>query len=352
MRKYQRIHIDLPQNIDERYRKLYQSKSAYRCPELGVKLYHNVFVSHEGLCWQYGRLLPYSTFNICTTYDKSFGWDYYKLVTEQYIVSTYGTSLKKVTLDDDVNYAIIHTKWQNYSFWITSSLFRLLLLQNSGYDFTLLYPEEWDTVSYIQETLKAFPALKYKKIPSGLHVQVKNLLLSEVRPFTACFNGKELQMVNNYFVDRLTDEIKSKTYPNRIFVTRKKAKYRKLANEQDVINLVEGYGFTVIDFDDMSFWEQVAQMQSADCVIQIHGAGMANVVFAKRNTQVLELLHEYKSSSAYRFPYWTACETMGIQYRCIFNKLVGNKDDSIIIRNDLFVDLFVLESHIKQMLNT
>ena len=181
-------------------------------------------------------------------------------------------------------------------------------------------------------------------------MQVKNLLLPEVRPFTACFNGEELQMVHNYIVARIPEEYKSRTYSARIYVTRRKAKYRKIVNEQEVVALLEKYGFSVIDFDDMTFWEQVAQMQAAKYIIAIHGAGMANIVFANPKTKILELLHEYKSPAAYRFPYWIASTLTGKEYRCTFNKLVGNLDDSIIISNDLFVDLFVLENYIKQML--
>ena len=359
MRKKQKIHIPIPTNIDAAYKTLYEQKSSYVCPELGVKKYRNVFVSHEGLCLQHFRLLPYSSFNICTSYDKSFGWQYYRLVMEQYLVSTYGKSLKKIILDDDSNYALIHTKWANYSFWITSSLVRLLMLQNSGKDFTLLYPEEWDNIAYIQETFKIFPNLKYKRIPAGVHVQVKNLLLPEVRPFTACFNGVELQMVHDYIVARIPEEYRSRTYPARIYVTRRKAKYRKIANEQEVVALLEKYGFSVIDFDDMTFWEQVAQMQAAKYIVAIHGAGMANIVFANSKTKILELLHEYKSPMAYRFSYWIVCRTLGIDYHCTFNKLlVGKLDDSIVLSKDLspdllvdlLVDLSVMESHINQML--
>lgn len=351
MRKKTRVHIALPKGIDERYRDLYARKSSYTYPELFVKQYKNVFVSHEGLCLQYGRLLPYSSFNICTRYDKSFGWQYYKLVMEQYLVSTFGKSLKKIVLDDDTQYALIHTKWTNYSFWITSSLVRLMMLQDSGTDFTLLYPEEWDRIAYIQETLKAFPNVKYKRIPEGVHVQVKNLLLPEVRPFTACFNGQELQMVHEYFVPKIPQEIRERAYPERIYVTRKKAKYRKVANEQDVIALLENYNFSVVDFDDLTFWEQLAQMQAAKIIVAVHGAGVANVIFANPRTKILELLHEYKTPSAYRFPYWIASEVMGNEYQCTFSSLIGDLDDSVIIRNNLLVDLRVLESHIQHMLS-
>ena len=96
MYKQQHILVPIPTSIDASYKALYEQKSLYVCPELGVKKYRNVFVSHEGLCLQHFRLLPYSSFNICTKYDKSFGWQYYKLVVEQYLVSTFGKSLKSM----------------------------------------------------------------------------------------------------------------------------------------------------------------------------------------------------------------------------------------------------------------
>lgn len=360
MRKKQKIHIPIPTNIDDTYKTLYEQKSSYVCPELGVKRYKNVFVSHEGLCLQHFRLLPYSSFNICTSYDKSFGWQYYRLVIEQYIVSTYGKSLKKIILDDDTNYALIHTKWANYSFWITSSLVRLLTLQNSGEDFTLLYPEEWDNVTYIQETLKVFPNLKYKRIPAGVHIQVKNLLLPEVRPFTACFNGEELQMVHDYIVARIPEEYKSRTYPARIYVTRRKAKYRKIANEQEVVSLLEKYGFSVIDFDDMTFWEQVAQMQAAKNFISVHGAGYSNTLFMNQMTSVVELINEKYAQIEYTFPFWKQVTLRNINYYPLFCKpeketavLIDlntkNTADAIVNQN-LIVDIDLFAGLIKRLL--
>ena len=167
-----------------------------------------------------------------------------------------------------------------------------------------------------------------------------------------------MQTVHDHIVSLIPQEYLDKTYPERIYVTRKKAKYRKVVNEEEVIRLVSDYGFSVIDFDDMSFWEQVTQMRAAKSVIAVHGAGMANIVFANPQTKVLELLHEYKSPMAYRFSYWIVCRTLGVDYHCTFNKLVGKLDDSIVLSKDLspdllvdlLVDLSVMESHIKQML--
>ena len=96
MRNKETITLFLPQGIAEKYEQLYRKHASYVCPELQVQAYNNVFVSHEGLCLRHFRLLPYSTFNIRTRYDRSFGWQYYKLVLEQYLVSTYGKSLEKI----------------------------------------------------------------------------------------------------------------------------------------------------------------------------------------------------------------------------------------------------------------
>ncbi len=318
MRTFKTIRIPIPKNLPERYRRLFAKKSTYKVPELRVVEYKNVFVSHEGLCFQYGRLLPFSSFNICTRYDKSFGWQYYKLVAEQYIVSTFGKSLKKIVLPAHTSYAVIHTKWFNYSFWITSSLHRLIMLQESGKDFTLLYPEEWDSIPYVVESLRAFPNLKTYKIPAGVHVQVPHLLFPEVRPFTACFGGDELRSVRNYITAHIPTEIAQKTYPTKVYITRKKAKYRKVENEQEVIDFLTPKGFKVIDFDDYSFWEQVAMMQHVTEFVSIHGAGFSNIIFIPQSSSITELINETYAELEYTFPFWKQAIVCGHSYTPIF----------------------------------
>ena len=343
MRTFKTIHIPIPQNLPERYRRLFMKKSTYKVPELRVKEYKNVFVSHEGLCLQNFRLVPYSSFNICTRYDKSFGWQYYKLVLEQYLVSTFGKSLKKIVLPPDTTYAVIHTKWFNYSFWITSSLHRLIMLYKSGKNFTLLYPEEWDNIPYVTESLKAFPNLKKYKIPSGVHVHVPHLLMPEVRPFTACFDGTELQTVRNYMIAHIPNELLNKIYPEKIYITRKKAKYRKVENEQEVIDYLTPKGFSVIDFDDLSFWEQVALMKGVKEFVSIHGAGMANLVFASKQVKVIELIPEFYGRKTYRFIYWIMTNSLNQKYILLFCKIkefYNSKHQTFFIeKGDLFVEI-------------
>ena len=345
MRQKQEIHNSLPVNIDEEYRSLYERKSSYSCPNLEVRKYKNVFVSHEGLWFQHFCLLPYSTFNINSSYDAKHGWEFYRLVTEQYLVSTFGKSLKKITLSANRQYAIIHTKWFNYSFWMTSSLVRLRMLYKQTNDFTLIYPEEWDNIAYVQETLRAFPNLKVEKIPAGVHVQVPHLLLPEVRPFTACLNGDDIKDVSSFiqnFFER--DLAVIPTTPQKIFVNRKKASCRKIVNSDTVEQIVKKYGYEEVDFDEMSVVQQISCMRNAKNVVMLHGAGMANMMFASLKTKVLELMHEYTEPRTYRFIYWFLSVQMGCDYYVQFCKTLDTHSDEW--RKDIQVDIKRLEDNL------
>ena len=348
-RQLKHIKNRLPYNIGTKYFALYKAKSEYTCPHLGVKSYSNVFVSHEGLCLKNFQLLPFSSFNINSSYDAKHGWEFYRLVMEQYLVSTYGKSLQKIALDQTKTYGLIHTKWFNYSFWMTSSLVRLRMLYNTGQEFVLIYPEEWDQIPYVQVTLKAFSNLKIEKIPAGVHIQVPHLLLPEVRPFTACLNEQDIKGVSMQMQDFYHDEIqKVSGTPSKIFVNRKKASCRKITNESDVAGLLRQYGFVEIDFDDLSFVEQIAYVHNAQQVVMLHGAGMTNSMFAQPKTKVLELLHEYTESRTYRFIYWFLTVQMQCDYYVQFCKTIDNHNDEW--RKDVIVDTKQLEENLILMM--
>lgn len=342
------ISANPPSNIETKYSNLYKKKGTYFCPNLYVKEYKNVFISHEGLCLRHFNLLPYSTFNINSNYDARHGWEFYKLVTEQYLVSTYGKSLKKINLDAEKTYAIIHTKWFNYSFWLTSSLVRLMMLQESGKKFTLIFPEEWDTIPYVQETLRTFQNIQLERIPAGVHIQVPHLLLPEVRPFTACLNKNDINKVSSHLLKFYKPEIEQIcNTPEKIFVNRKKANCRKIENESDVLSVMKLHGFVEIDFDEMNLVQQMAYMQNAKQVVMLHGAGMTNVMFAKPNTKILELMHEYTEPRTYRFIYWFLTVQNNCDYYVQFCKTLNTHNDEW--RKNLEVNTSSLENNLKLM---
>lgn len=74
----------------------------------------------------------------------------------------------------------------------------------------------------------------------------------------------------------------------RIYISRSKAKTRRLLNEQELLPLLENYSFKIIRAEELSYRQQVQLFYNTEAVIAPHGAGLTNLLFSER-CKVLEL---------------------------------------------------------------
>ena len=90
------------------------------------------------------------------------------------------------------------------------------------------------------------------------------------------------------------DIFKDNSYPKKIFIDRSDAtsnhsEFRKILNEQEIIEKLKSDGYKAIRLADISFNEQVKTFFNAEKIIGLHGAGFANLIFCKPNTEILEI---------------------------------------------------------------
>ena len=78
---------------------------------------------------------------------------------------------------------------------------------------------------------------------------------------------------------------------NRIYVTRKNARFRKIKNENELIKCLQKYNFHVLDFDNIKFEEERKICLNVDIFISIHGSGLTNQLLMSSELKVLELRH-------------------------------------------------------------
>lgn len=78
---------------------------------------------------------------------------------------------------------------------------------------------------------------------------------------------------------------------SRVYIARKPglSRDRKMKNEDKLIAALEELGFVKIYLEDLEPLEQIALMNSADCVVMQHGAGMANMIFGNPYTHFIEI---------------------------------------------------------------
>jgi hypothetical protein len=77
-------------------------------------------------------------------------------------------------------------------------------------------------------------------------------------------------------------------YPARLHISRV-GSVRTLADEQVLEDYLAGLGYASVRLETLKWPEQVAHFRHAESVVAAHGAGLANIVFMRPGTRVIEL---------------------------------------------------------------
>lgn len=77
----------------------------------------------------------------------------------------------------------------------------------------------------------------------------------------------------------------------RLYISRNKASYRRIMNEPSLLEILHRYGFRILQLEGLSIKEQAKIFQSAEMIVSPHGAALANTVFCKQGTMIIEFRH-------------------------------------------------------------
>ncbi|WP_169053266.1 glycosyltransferase 61 family protein [Falsirhodobacter xinxiangensis] len=77
--------------------------------------------------------------------------------------------------------------------------------------------------------------------------------------------------------------------PARLYVKRRSKRVRRIVGEALLEPLLADLGFRTIFFEDISAREQALAVSRAECIVSLHGAGLANMLFAPADCLVVEL---------------------------------------------------------------
>jgi hypothetical protein len=93
------------------------------------------------------------------------------------------------------------------------------------------------------------------------------------------------------------------TTSRRVYI-RREGPRRAVLNEDEVIGLLESVGFETLSMDGPTVREQAAVFAGADVIVSAHGASLANLVFARPGTAVIELMGRNSASVVYAHLAW------------------------------------------------
>src|SRR6266446_1789684 len=197
----------------------------------------------------------------------------------------------------------------NYYHWLLDLVPRVLLLKHatqnfSNYDALLL---NGSRANYERETLAALgvPLEKIRYVDSRDRFQIAS----------AVFASMDINVIAPWKVRGLRDLVSSGK-PNqhrRLYLSRARTAVRRIANENEISEVLRHRNFEIVEAENLSWREQANLFAGASVIVAPHGAALANIVFCKPGTRVVEI----STCAGYGDWYWQLAAVAGLSYEVL-----------------------------------
>jgi hypothetical protein len=97
----------------------------------------------------------------------------------------------------------------------------------------------------------------------------------------------------------------------KIYYFRRNTK-RSILNNEEVLSVFKHRGFLCIDFASVKLIDILPMLQSSQCLIGLHGAGLANMVFLPKDSLVVEF--KTKNPNPKNHCYWHLAQNLNLRY--------------------------------------
>jgi hypothetical protein len=219
----------------------------------------------------------------------------------------------------------------NYTHWFQDYLARLEGLEyyraKTGSDPDILIPA--NASGWMRDALQAVGYGPERWIEwNGGRASVDQLIVSSIRREARHRAPNRRIVYSPTSVRWITNRIKTNIEPeqtvphsNRVYISRSNALTRRVRNEDEVMVLLDEWGFERYHPEELSFAEQVTLFSNADAIVAPHGSGLMNQIFADEAV-VIELMGKKQTVTSPATEYYYA-ELLGHNYGCVPGDAVG-----------------------------
>ncbi|MEG5135739.1 MULTISPECIES: tetratricopeptide repeat protein [unclassified Microcoleus] len=240
------------------------------------------------------------------------------------------------------NVAFLSARWGGaaYFHWMFDVVTRFHLLQRSGL---------MDSIDKF--AINACDSAYEKESLNTLGIPLDKILESRYQPhFTAdklivpsiCDGGSGTSKWKCEYLKRifLNEQQSSNTnYSEKIYISREKASYRRIVNEEEVVGCLEKFGFRTVKLETMSVGEQAACLAAAKVVVSPHGGGLTNLVFCTPGTKVIEIFSPIYVPTCF----WTISNLCELEHYYLIAELFDDLTQKYQGHKDMRVNVNSLE---------
>lgn len=240
------------------------------------------------------------------------------------------------------NVAFLSARWgaAAYFHWMFDVVTRFHLLQQSGLiDSIDKFVVNACDSAYEKETLNTLgiPQDKILESRHQPHLTADKLIVPSICDGAAGTSKWKCEYLKRMFLNEQPSL--KKDYSERIYISREKASYRRIVNDEEVIGCLEKFGFRTVKLETMSVAEQAACLAAAKVVVAPHGAGLTNLVFCSPGTKVIEIF----SPIYVPICFWTISNLCDLEHYYLIAELFDDQTHKYPGHKDMRVDLNSLE---------
>jgi hypothetical protein len=284
-----------PANIDGRDDELFRDAYAYSTADCRLTTIGNAGVSADSVVYTKFTPLPESLYRF-----DAVGYYRFRYLTKMLLTA------RKVWLNSAEDYLLATDQESNGHFhWFTEVLPRLWLVKDRAAAFVLMLPDTPYMRSIAAESLHLL-GIRLKEIfwmQSGEFYKVPRLHHVSKVSRTGQMDDAIMKELDRAFVGERPPGNR------KCYVSRARARFRKVLNEDELESRLKAHGFEVIQPDDWTLAEQIAVFSECDTLIGIHGAGLTNCLFMRSGGTVVELRKREAN-----YGYWHLAESVGHTY--------------------------------------
>ncbi|MFA6400836.1 MAG: glycosyltransferase family 61 protein [Salinivirgaceae bacterium] len=288
-----------PKNIIKEDIWLFEHELKRTIPDTYLKIYSNTIVTSNGLVLKQSNLIEDNLVLKQSLHLK----DKVKILLKNLFL------IKR--LPEKPYLITFNSEYSGYFHWITETLTRIMVTDNL-HDFVLLMPDNLKI--WQKETLSVFKPLSIEYLNTKHHYKIKSLNLVTHTAPSGNYNDSVIRQLRQKFIESFNLPINKN---KRIYISRQKARFRKLLNEQEFVHAISDFGFETYYFEELSFQEQIRLSAQCEIMIGLHGAGLTNMLFMSEGTKVIELRIP---DDKYNNCYYSLANALNLDYYYVLGK--------------------------------
>lgn len=205
--------------------------------------------------------------------------------------------------------------------WLFETLPNLLTALQLEPQVRILLPEQYPSFVHQALELRLGSSFATQLILADGPIRVPNLLLLQTEVDAGFIPSVSIDILRNTYLPHYQQLPPGH---RNLYISRRHAPSRAIANEVELENALSAHGFEIIYSEKLTFAEQIELFSQAHTIVALHGAGLSNIIWAPKGLKIMELF----SSGYFNDCYARLALQLNFTYNYIMCDLLQHKSAS------------------------